>query len=83
MVEVQDVDLPLVAAHIHTGNANIAGPPLIFLIRAGETDADGILNGCATVDRMLARALILYPEEYYVNVHTALFPAGAARGQLG
>jgi len=82
-VEVQDVDLPLVAAHIHTGNANIAGPPTIFLIPAGETDADGILNGCATVDRMLARGLVLHPEEYYVNVHTALFPAGAARGQLG
>ena len=81
-VEVQDVDLPLVAAHIHTGNANIAGPPTIFLIPVGETDADGILNGCATVDRMLARGLVLHPEEYYVNVHTALFPAGAARGQL-
>jgi len=82
-VEVQNVDLPLVAAHIHTGNANIAGPPTIFLIPMGETDADGILNGCATVDRMLARGLVLHPEEYYVNVHTALFQAGAARGQLG
>jgi CHRD domain len=82
-VEVQGVDLPLVAAHIHTGNANVAGPPTIFLIPVGETDADGILNGCATVDRMLALGLVLHPEEYYVNVHTALFPAGAARGQLG
>jgi len=54
-VEVQGVDLPLVAA----------------------------LNGCATVDRSLAFALLLTPEDYYVNVHTALFPAGAARGQLG
>ena len=33
--------------------------------------------------RHLAFALLLTPESYYVNVHTALFPAGAARGQLG
>jgi hypothetical protein len=82
-VSVENVDLPLVAAHIHTGNANVAGPPTIFLIPANEQDADGVLNGCATVDRTLAHGLILHPEDYYVNVHTALFPAGAARGQLG
>ena len=82
-VSVEGVDLPLVAAHIHTGNANVAGPPTIFLIPAGETDADGVLDGCATVDRTLALGLVLHPEDYYVNVHTALFPAGAARGQLG
>ncbi len=82
-VSVEGVDLPLVAAHIHTGNANVAGPPTIFLIPAGETDADGVLEGCATVDRTLALGLILHPEDYYVNVHTTLFPAGAARGQLG
>ena len=82
-VSVQNVDLPLVAAHIHTGNANVAGPPTIFLIPAGATDPDGVLEGCATVDRTLALGLILHPEDYYVNVHTNLFQAGAARGQLG
>ena len=82
-VSVENVDLPLVAAHIHTGNVNVAGPPTIFLIPADQTDADGILDGCATVDRTLALGLVLHPEDYYVNVHTALFPAGAARGQLG
>ncbi len=82
-VSVQNVDLPLVAAHIHTGNANVAGPPTIFLIPAGATDADGVLEGCATVDRTLALGLVLHPEDYYVNVHTNLFQAGAARGQLG
>ena len=82
-VSVENVDLPLVAAHIHTGNANVAGPPTIFLIPMGGQDADGILDGCATVDRTLALGLILHPEDYYVNVHTTLFPGGAARGQLG
>ena len=82
-VEVQGVDLPLVAAHIHMGNAEHRRTAHDFLIPAGETDADGSSDGCATVDRMLARGLLRHPEEYYVNVHTALFPAGAARGQLG
>jgi CHRD domain len=82
-VSVQNVDLPLVAAHIHVGDATVAGPPVIFLIPAGQTDADGVFSGCATVDRSLALQLVVNPDQYYVNVHTALFQPGAARGQLG
>jgi hypothetical protein len=82
-VEVQNVDLPLVAAHIHSGISSIAGPPVIFLIPAGQTDADGVLNGCATTTREIVFGLLLRPDEFYVNVHTALFQPGAARGQLG
>ena len=44
-VSVENVDLPIVAAHIHTGNANVAGPPTIFLLPAGVTDPDGVLAG--------------------------------------
>jgi hypothetical protein len=82
-ISVEGVDLPLVAAHIHEGTADVAGPPVIFLIPMGETDADGILEDCATVERSLALALILTPENYYVNLHTNLFQGGAVRAQLG
>jgi CHRD domain len=82
-VAVQNVDLPIMAAHIHSGTADTFGPPLVFLIPMGETDADGTFSGCTTVERSLAFALIMTPENYYVNVHTQLFAAGAARGQLG
>jgi hypothetical protein len=34
------------------------------------------------VDRSLIKAIIQYPEEYYVNVHNMPYPAGALRGQL-
>jgi len=82
-VSVDDVDFPILAAHIHVGGADTFGPPVIFLLPEGVSDADGEFSGCSIVDRSLAFALLLTPEDYYVNVHTALFPAGAARGQLG
>jgi hypothetical protein len=82
-VSVEDVDLPILAAHIHEGTADVAGPPVIFLIPMGMTDEDGVFSGCGMVTRDLAFALLLTPENYYVNVHTGLFPDGAARGQLG
>lgn len=40
-------------------------------------------DDCASVSRELALALLRSPADYYVNVHTAAFPAGALRGQLG
>ena len=81
-VAVQNVDLPIVAAHIHVGTADVAGPFLSSWSTLKRPDADGVFSGCETVDRTLAFALLMTPENYYVNVHTALFPAGAARGQL-
>jgi hypothetical protein len=82
-VSVDGVDLPIVAAHIHIGTADTFGAPVVFLLPAGTSDEDGEFSDCTTVERSLAFALLLTPEDYYVNVHTALFPAGAARGQLG
>jgi hypothetical protein len=82
-VSVQNVDLPVVAAHIHVGPVTSFGPPVVFLLPMGVTDADGTFSGCTTVSRELAFQLLLTPENYYVNVHTTLFPNGAARGQLG
>jgi CHRD domain len=81
-VSVQNAD-PILAAHIHEGTADVAGPPVVFLLPAGVSDPDGTFSGCATVDRQLAFALLTSPENYYVNVHTEPFPDGAARGQLG
>jgi hypothetical protein len=68
-----------VGAHIHSGAAGTAGPIVIPLATPG---ADGTASGCATTTRPLVAAILKDPGSYYVNVHTAEFPAGAIRGQL-
>jgi hypothetical protein len=64
-------------AHVHQGAAGVAGPPVISLHRAGSHFA-----GCTTVAQSLARDLVSSPGNFYVNVHSRAFPAGAIRGQL-
>jgi hypothetical protein len=69
---------PAVAAHIHVGSAGVAGPVVIPL----APPTDGSSSACAAASRELLLAIIQNPENYYVNVHNADFPAGALRGQL-
>jgi hypothetical protein len=68
-----------VAAHIHRGAAGAAGPVVVPLTTPNAT---GSSSGCAAVARALVKAILAAPASYYVNVHTAEFPAGAIRGQL-
>ena len=69
---------PITAAHIHVGTADVAGPVVVPL----APPTSGTSSACAAVDRGLALDIIRTPENYYVNVHNANFPAGALRGQL-
>jgi len=67
------------AAHIHSGAAGAAGPVVIPLTTPG---ADGTSKGCAATTRALVAQILANPGNFYVNVHTSEFPAGAIRGQL-
>jgi hypothetical protein len=78
-LEVANIILPAVGAHIHEAPVTDPGPVVIPLI---SPDASGVSGGCATADRALLIDILANPDEYYVNVHSSDFPAGAVRGQL-
>jgi len=67
------------AAHIHKGAAGAAGGPVVPL----KAPKGGMVEDCATVAPDVAADMLKNPAGYYVNVHTAAFPGGAIRAQLG
>jgi hypothetical protein len=76
-----------VAAHIHAGRRGVAGPVVVPFFEpapnaASLPDTLHAVAGCVAVARELAAAIADHPGRYYVNLHTADFPAGAVRGQL-
>ncbi len=69
---------PATGAHVHIGSRTVAGPVVVGL----AAPTSGSSSGCVTITRQLADAIRKNPQNYYVNVHNAVFPAGAVRGQL-
>jgi len=69
---------PATAAHIHEAPVGVAGPVVVPL----TPPTNGSSSGCVSVDRDEVKDILQHPEEYYVNVHNADYPAGALRGQL-
>ena len=68
----------VMAGHIHKGGSGTAGPIVVPLFMTPTRQP----SGCVSAEKSVVRAIIRHPRLYYVNVHTAKFPAGAARGQL-
>lgn len=73
----QNID-PATAAHIHRAPAGTAGGVVVPL----SPPTNGTSSGCAEADMELILDILRNPEEFYVNVHNPVFPAGAIRGQL-
>ena len=78
-LEADNLGAPAAAAHIHRGDSSEAGPIVVPL---RTPDANGAARGCVSVSRALVSQILANRANYYVNVHTAQFPAGAIRGQL-
>ncbi len=79
-ITVRDIDAP-VAAHIHRGGPNVAGPVVVPLTQPLEGDP-GASGACVEVADSLLGEMLRRPSRFYVNVHTGPFPNGAVRGQL-
>lgn len=78
MLHSSGTDTPTMA-HVHKGAVGVAGPVAVPL----TPPANGMSQGCANVAPDVLAAILATPADYYVNVHTAAFPKGALRGQLG
>lgn len=70
---------PMTSAHIHRGASDMTGPVVVDLDGVGS---DGLMRGCTSVDVTILREILVNPHEFYVNVHNAVYPGGALRGQL-
>ena len=79
-IQVKNINDP-VAAHIHRGGKDVAGP-VVQPLEQPATGDPGASSACIRISRSLARGLRRTPGRYYVNVHTADLPNGAVRGQL-
>jgi hypothetical protein len=87
---------PVIMAHIHVGPPEEAGPIVVTLLTAQSDGLVTLpetrtqLRACTesfsppmgmTVEQLL-QDIKKNPEDYYVNVHSTVFPGGAIRGQL-
>jgi CHRD domain len=69
---------PLTGMHIHEAAIGVAGPVRVdFAVTTGTNVAK-----CVTTSTTQAQAIAANPGGFYLNLHTAAFPAGAIRGQL-
>jgi hypothetical protein len=74
-----NIALPATGAHIHRGDAAIAGPVVIPFT---NPNASGTSSGCVAVDGALLREVIANPAGFYANIHSTEFGPGAIRAAL-
>ncbi len=65
---------PVLADHIHNAPAGSNGGVVVSL--------QGLLNGCVAANQQIIDDIHQDPEDFYLNVHTAVNPGGEIRGQL-
>ena len=77
-ITVEDLTSPVILAHIHAGALGTNGSVVVDF----NEPVNG-LSGCVHADADLIKDIRKNPGDFYVNVHTTMFPMGEVRGQLG
>jgi hypothetical protein len=79
-LSAEDIE-PVMQSHIHVGAEGESGDIVVPLDVDGF---EGSSEGCIEPmeDAAILQEIVDNPAGYYVNLHTADFPAGAIRGQL-
>jgi opacity protein-like surface antigen len=74
------------AAHIHTRTAITIGGQTFaaggIVVPLETPNALGFAIGCTNVSPAIGAAILANPQNFYVNVHSAAFPAGQVEGTL-
>ena len=79
-ITTQNLGGAATAAHIHVGNAGVAGG--ITLALPVNASVPFRIANCIGAPVATVTALRSNPGNFYVNVHSAAFAGGAVRGQL-
>jgi hypothetical protein len=75
------IDGTVVAAHIHVAPEGVPGPVVVPLF-AGTFEGSDMIRGCVSANG-LADDILANPSNYYINIHSTVYMAGAIRAQLG
>lgn len=73
--DITNLTGPITADHIHQGAAGVNGPVVV--------NFNAQLVTCVASDATTIGNILADPAGFYVNFHTAAFPGGEVRGQLG
>ncbi|MDQ3778889.1 MAG: CHRD domain-containing protein, partial [Actinomycetota bacterium] len=68
-------------AHIHTDATGGIAVPLDASF-ASLGDGRYVAADCVRMDKEAVREVLANPTDYYINIHTVFFPAGAVTGEL-
>lgn len=77
-----DVDGTVDALHLHNAPAGQTGPHFVDLFNSAALSGTGSARHCVFSTAPQIAAILATPADYYVNLHSTDFPAGALRAQL-
>lgn len=80
VVALTSLDQP-VALHLHEGALGTEASDILAALPAPPT-GEGTASGCLPADALLIDRVVAGPDDFFLDVHTQQYPAGAVRGQL-